>query len=340
MVTADCELRPLTTLLPPDFEWTPTRNEGQSQRAYEPDYPYGFLRELRVAELAEPSAVKVDFRTTTRPTAGLRATLFPQPDCQLVLGENPSIRLAQEDDARLDSYQRPFMMLRRTGQDLKSTFVTILEPYGSDPVIEATVRRQRDPTAIILQVQLEDRTDLIAISAGDTAVELPVSRGRHASYRGEIGVLSLGGGSDSVEFAYSLGKGGWRLGEFTLPSPDRQRSPLLRIDERARRYGRRCVSATVGRHRPPAYVRRMGLSIQRPFRCRPAGRTRDRGGRATPDGIRGGPASAETRSIPAAETHGRRRLRMAAPCDLDTSRRTPLRTPLPASWPKRTEGVF
>ena len=125
------------------------------------------------------------------------------------------------------------MMLRRAGQDLESTFVTILEPYGSEPVIEATVRRQRDPAAIVLQVQLEDRTDLIAISAGDTAVGLQVSRGRHATHRGEIGVLSLGGGSDSVEFAYSLGKGGWRLGDFTLPSPDRQRSPLLRIDDTA-----------------------------------------------------------------------------------------------------------
>src|SRR5207302_370679 len=67
-VSADLKLEPMPTLLPPGFDWKPTQNEGESQRAAEPNYAYGFLRDLRSAVVGQTEGGRE--RASERGSAG------------------------------------------------------------------------------------------------------------------------------------------------------------------------------------------------------------------------------------------------------------------------------
>jgi hypothetical protein len=216
-VTADLKLEPLETLLPPGFRWEPTRNENEGRRVAEPHYAYGFLRSLRAAVAPPGSPLPVAFRVGET-GARLRVTLLPEAHSRLILGENPSVRRAEEDDARLDRFTRPFMLLRRESTDGRSAFAAVLEPHGGAPFIRSVERLRVPGARLALRVRLADRTDLIVCGANRPATL--AAEGRNATFSGEVGVLSLRDGK--VEHVYGLGEGGWTSGRFRLRSPGEQ----------------------------------------------------------------------------------------------------------------------
>ena len=153
-VRAALEFEPLATLVPSGIHWTPTRNEGETRRVAEPGYAYGFLRNLRSAKAAAGKPLRVDF------DPGLRVTLLPEPSSRLVLGDDPNVRGAHEDDARLEEFLRPFLMLRHEGAH--SRFVAIIEPYADRPFVDGV--ELSDDSG--LRVRIGNRTDRIDFGDG------------------------------------------------------------------------------------------------------------------------------------------------------------------------------
>ena len=217
-VETDRKLEPLETLLPRGFEWAPTRNEGEAGRAREPHYAYGFLRRLRASAASAGGPIPLEFRGPS----SLRVTLWPEPGSRLVVGENPSIRRAGEDDAKLEDFQRPFALLRREAKGGRSVFVAVLEPHQGASFLKRIERIPAAGATLALRVEMEDRTDLIVYGAAR-----PVNVG-DAGFQGEIGVLSLRG--DAVEHAYAVGEGGWTRGEFRLATGPTQSALLRQVE--------------------------------------------------------------------------------------------------------------
>jgi hypothetical protein len=211
-VRTSLPLEPLATLLPPGFDWRATQNEGETGRAREPHYAYGFLRSLRAAPAPAGAALPVTFSPAAETGPRLRVTLFPGANSRLLLGENPSIRPAGEDDSKLDAFTRPFLALRREAAGGHSAFVSVLEPYATAPFLTSIERLPAPAATVVLRVQFGDRTDLIVLGAS-TPVSLPAG-GRETTFQGEVGVLSLRG--ERVEHAFALGAGGWTRGAFRL----------------------------------------------------------------------------------------------------------------------------
>jgi hypothetical protein len=221
VVETDRKLEPLGSLLPKGFEWTPTRNEGEVGRSREPHYAYGFLRRLRSSAVPDGRPVDLRFQPAGGAGAALRVTLWPQAGSRLVLGENPSIRRASEDDAQLEKFQRPFAMLRHEAEDGRSTFAAVLEPHTGSPFLSRVERLPIAGATLALRVQIQDRTDLVVYSAPRRAAV------HDASFQGEIGVLSLRGGE--VEHAYALGEGGWQRGRLQLSTGPTQRAAVKQV---------------------------------------------------------------------------------------------------------------
>jgi hypothetical protein len=221
VVETEVKLEPLASLLPGGFEWTPTRNEGEAARSREPHYAYGFVRRLRASAAPAGIPLELRFRPGSVPGPALRVTLWPQRASRLVLGENPSIRGAREDDAKLEEFQRPFVMLRSEPEDGRSKFAAVLEPHTGSPFLSRIERLASPGATLALRVQVEDRTDLIVYGAAQ-----PLSVG-NARFQGEIGVLSMRGGK--VEHAYALGEGSWNWGEFQLSTGPVQRAQVKQV---------------------------------------------------------------------------------------------------------------
>ncbi len=228
---ADMKQEGLPTLLPSGFDWKPTTNEGESRRVYEPHYAYGFLKKLRSSNVKPNEPVRIDFLSESQPQTGLRVTLFPQSSGQLVLGENPSIRRAQEDDAKLENFYRPFMMLRHLPESEGSRFVSVLEPRANQPLLTSIRQVPTSNGAVVLQVVLGTRTDWIVIDA-EKGVSIPIGtgKGETAKFQGKIGVLTLRDGK--VEQGYALGAGGWEVGTLKITSLGPQQGRLEKVEDK------------------------------------------------------------------------------------------------------------
>lgn len=224
-LTTDVRLSALDTLLPPSFDWKPTRSEAEAGRAAEPHYAYGFLRNLQAAPVLAGETVPMTFRNARDSGPALRVTLLPEASSRLITGENPSIRRANEDDAKQDEFSRQFLALRHEAVNGRSTFVSVLEPYELMPFLTSIERVSVPGGAIVVRVRVGELTQIIVVGA-----ELPVTvptGGEPAIFQGELGVISLRG--EIVEHAYAIGAGGWTRGGYHLPSSGPRSASLLGI---------------------------------------------------------------------------------------------------------------
>jgi hypothetical protein len=241
----DVPLRKLGRLLPDGFQWTPTRNEGDISQISKPWYAYGFLNNLKTAELkprVSPSKNDVSLifqmldnsgneSTVKNGLAAVRVILLPESDSQLVVGENPSIRPADEDDSKLNDYQRPFLMVRRRASDGHSRFLSIIEPYTSASAI-CDVQQLNvgagNMEATALCITCGDRTDWIVLSAKQP-VEIPIGPGGDdkAHFMGALGFLSVR--NEKVDYAYVMGDGNWKWPSGQISSDGHSTARLLEV---------------------------------------------------------------------------------------------------------------
>lgn len=163
------------SLLPAGFEWRPARNEGEVSMVEQTHFAYGYLRAAGSAR--PPWPARVTFESAG---AKLAATLIADSGSELITGEGPAVRCADEDDSRLDQCRRPFVMIRNSGGE--SRFISVIDPIptAGGPI---AVERAADGG---VRVTIGDRIDSIALDP-------------------ELGVRFESRRKGRVEHRYSLG---------------------------------------------------------------------------------------------------------------------------------------
>jgi len=150
---------PLSTLVPEGVDFRPGENE-QTNRCGLPGFAYGYLSHLRGARMDEDEVVQIDYGlhgSASGAEGGLRAWCVMRAGDELVLGTNPAIRQARNDDSKLGEYDRSFALLRRRGG--ASLFATVAEPHGGAPLIE--------------------RVDVADLPGAELALEVVTAAGKH-----------------------------------------------------------------------------------------------------------------------------------------------------------------
>lgn len=163
------------SLLPPGFEWRPARHEGEVSMVEQTHFAYGYLRATGSAKTSWPARVIFEAGG-----AKLAATLMADSGSELITGEGPAVRCADEDDARLDQCRRPFAMIRRSGGT--SRFVSVIDPIppGGTPI---AAERSVDGS---VRVTIGDRTDSIALDP-ELGVRFESRRGARVEHRYSLG---------------------------------------------------------------------------------------------------------------------------------------------------------
>ena len=206
----------LAALLPEGVEYAEARNEGECGLAVAPGWAYGYLRDLQRVPGPLPAEMTLDWALEGSPAA-LRAHLLTQPDDELVLGRNPAVRGAGEDDNQLREHWRPFAMLRRRGG--QSLFATVLEPLSGSAQVTGVRRLEWPGAALALEVALADRRDLVLLRPGRLEAEW---EGRALTATAELVVLSATG--------VTVVDGALQRGDMQLRAPDSGAHALLAID--------------------------------------------------------------------------------------------------------------
>jgi len=147
--------RPVTTLVP---VWGGTgvpRNQYDSDMTGKKIHAYSFMKDIKTAKGDKPWTATWNYHNS-----GLRIHLIPQAGTEIFSFRAPSVRLAAEDDNKLDSFMRLGIMQRHTGN--KSSFIAIHEPFQSKPWIKA-VRAEGDSYVIDYEMDgkiIQDRVSL------------------------------------------------------------------------------------------------------------------------------------------------------------------------------------
>jgi hypothetical protein len=226
-------LEPLNTLVPEGVDFSFGQTE-QTNNCREPGFAYGYLSDLQQARLDRASVVQLDYRSGEG-SSGLRAWCIGQVGDEFVLGTNPAIRLARDDDSKLGEYRRSFAMIRRRGGT--SLFVTVVEPHGGESLIQAVDVVNLPGAELALQVEMTGRRDLVIVNAGNARGEW---QGEEVMADTELAILRSSGKSVVVD-------GNLRWGALDLqtePLADHQLLAVVRSD-------RGCSLLLEGRFLPP-----------------------------------------------------------------------------------------
>ncbi len=223
LIESPISLRPLASLLPEGLAWKAPVNEYDTGPLVRPYSAYGMLREIREAAVAA-SPVRLTLRPAKPGSPGIRITLLPEVAGRVITGTGPSVRRAQEDDARLEETRRPFLMLRQEPPKGRSVIVSVIE---WEPVLDSVERIAQQGAQAVIKLSAGGTTHLLVHDAERT-VKLPA--GSHsASFSGQAGWLELRSGE--VSHAWARGKGGWRLGRFRLDSTGQERVEVAGFDQ-------------------------------------------------------------------------------------------------------------
>ncbi|MBP1993778.1 S-layer homology domain-containing protein [Paenibacillus eucommiae] len=194
-------------LLPPGTEVQQPKNYYDFGSA-EGQYPgYIYVRDVQQAEL-EGDQYKVTLTTlddSGKEQAKLGITgLLESGDNELYLGRSPSLRStrlygagsAYDNNEEAEKYDMPKLVLRRSGTDLKSTFVTAMEPYrGTEgPRIEVMERLTPDQApegAVAVKVTYGATTDIILSNPGHPGQPVVIG---DITLLGELGMIRLTNG--------------------------------------------------------------------------------------------------------------------------------------------------
>ena len=206
------------TLLPPDVPVRLPTGESVPGDAGGHNVAYAFVRDVRCVR---PSgAWMARFTSEGAPQGTVRIHGFSEPGAALFFGSAPSIRRAGEDDAKLDDFAMPVLIQRREGEDLSSTFVSVLEPCSERSFITSVERVPLSgggPGDVALKIAWGDgvtggsRTDYLICGSGDEDRSLCVGdmvlQGRIGFVRerkGEVERMTLVGGTVLEKGAHRL----------------------------------------------------------------------------------------------------------------------------------------
>ena len=137
--------RPVKSLVP---SWAEGSMPGMQDDIDEKRFhPYARLKNIKAG-----TASKQWTATWKYEGSGLRTHVLSPEGAQAFRFHAPSVRLAREDQNKLDDFQRNGLMQRTTGG--RSTFLAVHEPFRADPWIESVTK---DGNALVIRYKLEDR---------------------------------------------------------------------------------------------------------------------------------------------------------------------------------------
>ncbi len=224
-------------LNPNQSSWQPTTNEGQTGFISKPYYAYGFLNRLESAQLKPGQNSYVDWLLGENQADSekmLRVHLLPTKAMELVVGQNPSIRQAKEDDSKLDDFQRPFLMMRSTVTPKDtSTFVSVIEPSAS--VSESRkIDQIANENATILKVTSTTKPESVGpgeewiVLNATRPVSIPTSIGE-LQFLGAVGYLAIARGQIDKVFAH--GDAEWKKDNKSLGAHRRTKARLVEVSD-------------------------------------------------------------------------------------------------------------
>lgn len=194
-------------LLPPGTNVVQPVDNTDSGSA-EGHYPgYIYVRDVKRAQLAG-DRYQLTLVTQNNDAAASRMRITGLLEAgasnELYLGRSPSLRAARLEGRSKDNndeavkYSMPKLVLRRDGTNVKSTFVTLLEPYAASgtPKVEAIDRlvpQQAPSGAVAVKVAYGDTTDLLLSNPDYAEHGQPLLVDDIALY-GELGLIRLAGG--------------------------------------------------------------------------------------------------------------------------------------------------
>ncbi len=143
-------------LLPPGTTFEPPQREYQTGTAGSVNPAYGFVRDVRRG--AAPRVLVATFAPATI-GASLRVHCLPPAGAEVLTGRAPSVRRAEENDARVDEFSMPMLLLRNAGAT--STFAAVMEPFRSQPVIERVERMAVPGGGEVLKISATGWTDYL-----------------------------------------------------------------------------------------------------------------------------------------------------------------------------------
>ena len=235
-LTTAVATQPRGSLLATPSSWQPPKNEGQTSLIAQPYYAYGFLKNLSSASVASTQPITVNFQCAAQKdlsASTLRIHLFPEDHSELVLGENPSIRQAQENDAQLENFQRPFMMLRHQSSG-SSRFLSVMEEFGDQSCIRS-VENLSTEKGVVLKIQFEpsraqpDRPTCQWILLDvDEPVDIQCLNTK-LSFKGKSGFLSYN--DQRIDRISCGGEASWRRDGQAWISSQEQQQTIASISE-------------------------------------------------------------------------------------------------------------
>ncbi|MFD0713773.1 heparinase II/III family protein [Paenibacillus sp. GCM10027626] len=165
------------------------------------EYPgYLYVRDVKKAELTDGSyEATLTTQAGGAEAAGMKISGFVAEggSSEMFLGRSPSLRATRVNDIdtneQADKYTMPKMVLRREGANLRSTFVTALEPYaaGSAPRIAKVEQLKPDlssPGDVAVSVAYGNTTDIVLSSSNEDGQPLVVG---DIVLDGEMGFIRL-----------------------------------------------------------------------------------------------------------------------------------------------------
>jgi hypothetical protein len=146
----------------PSGETVPGHAEGHN-------FHYAYVEDMTTAPA--PETWQVDLTSEGEPEAVVRIHGLSNLDGDLIFGQSPSVRRAEESEGRLKDYKMATLIHRREGEDLNSTFVSVLEPFAGNPIIQSVERLASEKGDVILKVTRTDGVDYIACASESGILE-------------------------------------------------------------------------------------------------------------------------------------------------------------------------
>jgi hypothetical protein len=185
--------RLVKTLVP---EWGGTAvpmNQYDSDIIGKKIHAYSYMKDIKAGMASKTWTV-----TWTYQNSGLRTHNIPQKDTEIFSFRAPSVRLAAEDDNKLDNFMRLGIMQRHNGN--QSSFVAIHEPFKSKPWIKL-VRADGDTYLIDYELNGKNIQDRISLKGDEISLISGAgwnyAKGRASS--GTVRGLENSGGKHNLE---------------------------------------------------------------------------------------------------------------------------------------------
>ena len=189
--------RSVKTLVP---EWGGTAkpmNQYDSDIIGKKIHAYSYMKDIKAGITSKPWTATWNYQNS-----GLRTHHIPQKDAEIFSFRAPSVRLAAEDDNKLDDFMRLGIMQRHTGN--KSSFVAIHEPFQSKPWIKSI---RADGDSYLIDYELNGKNIQDRISLNGNEISLISSAGwNYAKGRAKSGILKgteNSGGKHNLELDYA-----------------------------------------------------------------------------------------------------------------------------------------